>query len=292
MGSTVLFLLAAAAAAVLQALPANGSLPACRAIPGSDDWPAPSAWAKLNETTGGRLLRAQPPGGVCFPNMPNYVATKCAIAQAFWPSDSFHSEDPVSVEWNNWANDSCIPLPQYYNCTGTGYPVYVINSTTPQHVKAGIDFARASNIRLIVKNSGPDFVGRSTAPNSLSIWVHHMRGLTMHEKEFKLTGCNTTIEGHAVTALAGTQMLEAYEETAKVNRTVVGGMSRTVAFGGFILGAGHSPLSPRYGLAADLVLEMEMVTPQGEVLTVNECQNTDLFWAMRGVRIVEPCRAP
>lgn len=29
---------------------------------------------------------------------------------------------------------------------------------------------------------------------------------------------------------------------------------------------------------------MEIVTPQGEILTLNECQNTDLFWAMRGVR--------
>lgn len=78
-------------------------------------------------------------------------------------------------------------------------------------------------------------------------------------------------------------MLETYQATAAVNQTVVGGNGRTVALGGFLTGAGHSILAPKHGLAADHVLEMEIVTPTGEILTLNECQNTDLFWAMRGV---------
>ena len=36
-------------------------------------------------------------------------------------------------------------------------------------------------------------------------------------------------------------------------------------------------------MAADHVLEMEIVSPGGNILTLNECQNQDLFWAMRGV---------
>ena len=78
-------------------------------------------------------------------------------------------------------------------------------------------------------------------------------------------------------------MLEAYQATAEFNHTVVGGGGRTVALGGFLTGAGHSILAPHYGLATDQVLEMEIVTPTGDILTLNECQNTDLFWAMRGV---------
>ncbi len=115
-----------------------------------------------------------------------------------------------------------------------------------------------------------------------------MKGIQIHEKSFTPKNCNVTIDGAAITALAGTQMLEAYAETAKVNHTVIGGNGRTVALGGFITGAGHSILAPRYGLAADHVLEMEAVTPTGEIVTLNECQNTDLFWAMRGVS----CPAP
>lgn len=84
------------------------------------------------------------------------------------------------------------------------------------------------------------------------------------------------------------QMYEVYKAAGAVNRTVVGGMGRTVGLGGFITGAGHSVLSPRYGLADDHVLELEMVTPSGQIITANECQNTDLFWAMRGVSYRNP----
>lgn len=65
--------------------------------------------------------------------------------------------------------------------------------------------------------------------------------------------------------------------------TIVGGGAGTVGVGGYLTGGGHSWLSMTYGMAADQVLEIEMVTPGGDILVVNECQNEDLFWAMRGV---------
>jgi FAD/FMN-containing dehydrogenase len=110
-----------------------------------------------------------------------------------------------------------------------------------------------------------------------------MKEITIHETSFIPQHCNVVIDGVAVTAGGGTQMLEVYRETAAINHTVVGGGGRTVALGGFLTGAGHSILSPHYGLATDQILEMEVVTPKGEILTLNECQNTDLLWAMRGV---------
>jgi hypothetical protein len=33
------------------------------------------------------------------------------------------------------------------------------------------------------------------------------------------------------------------------------------------------------------VLQIELVTAEGEIITANECQNQDYFWAMRGVCI-------
>jgi FAD/FMN-containing dehydrogenase len=110
-----------------------------------------------------------------------------------------------------------------------------------------------------------------------------MTGTRIHQNSFTPKGCNFSIEGTALTAAAGVQMLDAYRAAYAINHTIVGGNGRTVALGGFITGGGHSILSPTYGLADDHVLEMEMVTPSGELVTVNECQNSDLFWAMRGV---------
>jgi FAD/FMN-containing dehydrogenase len=50
-----------------------------------------------------------------------------------------------------------------------------------------------------------------------------------------------------------------------------------------LTGGGHSPLSAKFGLAVDQVLEMEVVLASGDIVTANEAVNADLFWAMRGV---------
>lgn len=52
--------------------------------------------------------------------------------------------------------------------------------------------------------------------------------------------------------------------------------------GGYIQGGGHSPLSSIYGTGADQVLAFEVVTPDGEFVTADSTQNSDLFWALRG----------
>ena len=78
-------------------------------------------------------------------------------------------------------------------------------------------------------------------------------------------------------------MYSLYSAAAEHNATVVGGGAKSVSVGGYITGGGHSLLSPKYGLAADNVLQMDVVTPDGELLTVNEDNHPDLFWALRGV---------
>jgi hypothetical protein len=41
-------------------------------------------------------------------------------------------------------------------------------------------------------------------------------------------------------------------------------------------------LSSTYGMGADNLLQATLITPIGELLTVNECQHPDLFYALRG----------
>lgn len=143
--------------------------------------------------------------------------------------------------------------------------------------------ATENNVRLVVKNTGHDFQGRSTAPGALSIWVHHIKGTKVSEDPFKPKGCDgVEIEGPSINIKGGSQMTEIYSASDAMGYVPIGANGRSVAIGGFITGGGHSIISPTYGLAADHVLEMEIVSAQGELLTLNECQNTDLFWAIRG----------
>lgn len=139
-------------------------------------------------------------------------------------------------------------------------------------------------MRLIIKSTGHDYLGRSLAPGSLSIWVHHMQDVQYHGAGFQLAGSDIAIEANAITVGGGTELYNAQKALAEHGQAIVGGGCGTVGVGGFTPGGGHSLLGPRYGMAADNVLQMEIVTPKGEIMTINEAQNTDLFWAMRGVR--------
>lgn len=92
-------------------------------------------------------------------------------------------------------------------------------------MQKAVDFARTRNIRLNIKSTGHDFLGRyiqrffdfvsyipltktrSVQPKSLSIWTHYLRDLKYHDG-YKPQGCNITIPGPAVSAGSGSQMRE------------------------------------------------------------------------------------
>lgn len=271
----------------------------CKAYPGSAQWPSPDAWKKLYDDTGGRLLRAIPPGTVCHPERPEYNAEKCAQVAELWSTYDFHLEDPISVMWDNGENDNCLPDPEG-PCDASRYPVYVVNASETEHVKLAVDFgetnalattvdanigpkARGHNIRLNVKSTGHDFLGRSNAAGSLSIWVHSLNHIEYHGQGFKPKDCPRTIAEPALTVGGGTQAHDAYITANKHGRMVVGGTAKSVGITGHACAGGHSVLSSHYGLGADQILEFEMVTPGGDIIIANECLHSDLFWALRGV---------
>ncbi|KAI0124716.1 hypothetical protein BJ170DRAFT_473279 [Xylariales sp. AK1849] len=258
----------------------NGTARFCKATPGAHSWPTEASWSSFNQSLGGRLIRPTPPGALCHQGQPTYDADGCAAVTAAWSTYDFHSDNPISNMWNQYSNDSCIPSVSA-PCSSSGYPAFAVNATTAEHVKLSFEYAQKYNIRVVVKSSGHDYQGRSTAPGALTIWIHDMQGSQTHTS-FQPKGCTFAIEKNAVTVAGGTQMITLYEGLDEINQTIVGGGGKTVAVGGFITGGGHSILAPRYGLAADQVLQMEVVTPLGRIITANECQNQDLFWAMRG----------
>ncbi|KAK0186374.1 hypothetical protein F5146DRAFT_1124186 [Armillaria mellea] len=99
--------------------------------------------------------------------------------------------------------------------------------------------------------------GRSTARNSLLISTHKFQNITFAEN-FAVSGHN---EGSAVTVGSGVPLNTLYQVAKGQGKILVGALAATVvAAGGYIQGGGHSALSPFLGLAADNVLEFEIVT--------------------------------
>lgn len=106
-------------------------------------------------------------------------------------------------------------------------------------------------------------------------------------QSFVPEGCKAPIPGLTALIGAGTRIGNLTLPTAMRNVMMVVGSSNTVSVGGYIANGGHGPLSAKYGLAADMVAEIELVTADGRIIKANECQNQDYFWAMRGVSLVD-----
>jgi FAD/FMN-containing dehydrogenase len=82
---------------------------------------------------------------------------------------------------------------------------------------------------------------------------------------------------------AGVQGYEAIYASKAQGLVTVGGECSTVGVaGGYVQGGGHSALSSNFGLAADNVLEWEVVTADGCLLTASRSENSDLYWALAG----------
>lgn len=259
-------------------------------LPSDDCWPAVEEWNALNSSVDGRLIKGTPPASVCYPEQPNYDKQACRNVMSKWSSSAWHAADPVSIDTPD-VHRGCHPI--YENGTNVlgdpnagkrgckaaeWYPVYVINATEDSHVQEGVRFASQHNLRLNVKNTGHST--NSQGPGSLSIWTHYLKDMEL-SKEWSPQGCNAT--GRMVMRFgAGVQDREAFEAAAKLDAVVVGGTDSTVGLVGWLVGGGHGYLTGTYGMGADNVLEAKVVTLDGEVVTANECQNTDLFWAIRG----------
>ncbi|CAG8367015.1 unnamed protein product [Penicillium salamii] len=269
---------------------ASNSEPDCKCGPSDPCWPSLQEWDALNKTVSGRLLKTVPPAVVCYRSREEYNVEKCKKILNEWTTDTFHSGNPFSVHDPTWSWDACPPL--YSDGTGiSGDPdaeskgcslgtlsPYVINATTAKHIQSALKFATKKNLRINLKNTGHN-PEKSSAYGSLGIWTHNMKDFKFH-KSFK--SCANAERHMAGTVGAGFQDGELFEAMSKHDAISVGGTNMDVGVAGWSMAGGHGYGSGIYGMGADNIIEAEVVTPQGDLVKVNECENQDLFWAIRG----------
>jgi len=192
----------------------------------------------------------------------------CQSSQMGCLLDSDNPSDPAA-----FTNKTCFQ--------GSISPYYVdIRNATD--IQTAFNFSRETGTLISIKNSGHDYKGRSSLQNSLALWVHNLNSIS-YDPNFVPEGCSNGTTHSGVTTGTGASWEDVYEFADNHNITVIGGYHQTVSSsGGWLMGGGHSVLSPVYGLGVDRALQLKIVTPDGEVRTANECQNADLFWALRG----------
>ncbi|KAF9965083.1 hypothetical protein BGZ70_005430 [Mortierella alpina] len=257
----------------------------CRCQPSQSCWPDDETWSAFNETVGGRLIATHPAAYECHD--PHYDEAACSQIQKGYYHDWWRPSQPGAYQHANWEvqdDDGCLGFNRTAPCHQGNVPVYTVNATSVRDIRRAVRFASKHHIRLAVRNTGHDFLGRSTAASSLSIWVFYNKRIDFDDAFVPEGAEDDDVAGTGAIILgAGVTWAEAYKAADDHNVMVVGGTDATVGTsGGYCQGGGHSSLSPHFGLCVDNVLQYKVVTADGALKVANAFQNQDLFWALRG----------
>ncbi|XP_055330644.1 uncharacterized protein LOC129583005 [Paramacrobiotus metropolitanus] len=263
----------------------------CRCMPDTPCWPTAQEWNGLNASLSGRLVQPQPSGYPCYRGA-GYNITACSQMKTSRSNAYYRRDLPGTTQSENWEeageNGRCALETadgRFAVCHRGRVSVYGVQVESVKDVQTAVKFAASHNLRLVVKSTGHDYMGRSSAAGSFLIWMQKMKGIT-YSSAFVPKNCPREPATPAVTVTGGTGWGEVYdyvEQNFGNKLVILGGNAATVgAAGGFALGGGHGAQSPWLGLAVDNVLELQVVTADGQLRTLNKCQEPDLFWALRG----------
>ncbi|KAG9310435.1 hypothetical protein JVU11DRAFT_9575 [Chiua virens] len=269
------------------------SYSSCFCTYGQSCWPSASTFTQLQSQVSHPLIYPVPSASACYLSSASDPSGNCTAVLENWYEGNWRSTMPGAMEAQNWEtftfyNGSIAACYRNMSITGVceqgSVPVIGVDARSVEDIQAAVAFSAKHNLKLIVKNTGHDFLGRSAARGSFMVWTHNMKNITYHDM-FTPQGPQANEAYDAITLGAGVQWHEAYAAANNHGRLIVGGASyggSVGSSGGWLTGGGHSPLSPSYGLGVDNALEISIVLSTGEFLTVNNNQNSDLFWALRG----------
>ena len=133
-----------------------------------------------------------------------------------------------------------------------------------------VQFGRSANLEVAVRGGGHNVAGRATTDGGLVIDLSTMKGI------------DVDVNSRSARAQGGVTWGEFNRETQLHGLATTGGIVSSTGITGLTLGGGVGWLMGKYGLAADNLLSVDIVTADGRVLRASENENADLFWGVRG----------
>jgi FAD/FMN-containing dehydrogenase len=149
-------------------------------------------------------------------------------------------------------------------------PAVIARCLGPADVATAFDFARVHDLEVAVRGGGHHPAGHSMCEGGLVIDLSAMRGVAVHR------------DSSTARADGGSTWLDFDSATQAFGLVSPGGVVGSTGVCGLALGGGIGHLSAQYGLTCDSIVGAEVVTPGGALLSVNEDENADLLWGLRG----------
>jgi len=167
---------------------AAGAAARCRCLYGQTCWPNEAAFSSLSSNVSQPLIHPVPPASACYPA--SSPSGNCSDVVTHYRDAGWRADLPGALQnpnfetftFKNGSIDAC-----YLNVTlglpcGQGsVPPIGVDARTVEDVQAAVVFAKQHNLRLIVKNTGHDYLGRSAGRGGFLLWTHHLKNLSYDE---------------------------------------------------------------------------------------------------------------
>ena len=173
----------------------------CRCLYGEECWPNKDEFAKLtSQLSRPVLLCPLLPASACYP--PSAPSDDYSVITANYTSGKWRSDQPgvmQHINFETFISHDGTPSACYLDTT-LGIPCEQrnilpvgVDARSGRDVQAAVNFAKQYNLKLVVKTTGHDSLGRSTARGSFLIWTHYMKQ-TVYNPTFVFEGTPVTTE--------------------------------------------------------------------------------------------------
>ena len=150
-------------------------------------------------------------------------------------------------------------------------PQLIVRVANEQDVVEAVKFAKARKLKVVVRGGGHNWCNPSLRDGGMMI---------------DLTNLNKVISIDAKAHKAVVQPIisnrEIQHHLNAQNLSYPSGHCPPVKLSGYLLGGGMSWNQGVWGTGIGSVEAVELVTPDGEMITANKDQNNDYYWAARG----------
>ena len=149
-------------------------------------------------------------------------------------------------------------------------PAAVVFPESAAEVAAAVGYAADRGLRIAAQGTGHNAGPLGALTNTVLLRTDRMRGIRVDPV------------ARIARAEAGVVWLDVVQAAAEHGLAALAGSSPDVGVVGYTLGGGMSFLGRRYGLAANNVRAIEMVTADGRRVRADREHESELFWALRG----------
>jgi FAD/FMN-containing dehydrogenase len=157
-----------------------------------------------------------------------------------------------------------------WNLAADQHPELVALPACAADVQALVDFARSHGLRIAMQGTGHNAVPLGDLAGTMLVKTSAMRKV-----EIDPTMCVARAE-------AGALWIDVTAPASELGLAPLAGSSPDVGVVGYTLGGGLSWLGRKYGLAANRLLAVELVTADGDLVRASRHERPELFWALRG----------